>query len=79
MSPFAKDDIVETIKGAKFWGKVLGDPVSVAREYQIIGGPILEGPNEWRVQVFAIHPEFYGTIHIYPASQLQLKKDLAAS
>jgi hypothetical protein len=74
-APFDVDDIVETIKGAKFWGKVKS-LYRVDTEYQIVGirtPALLEGKSEWRVDVFAIHPEFYGTIHVYPASQLALK------
>lgn len=65
-APFARGDIVETIKGAKFWGEV----VSV---YDL-GAPRFDGePSGWRCDVRAIDPGFDGTIHVYPAVQLQAR------
>lgn len=60
-APFAVGDIVETVKGAKFWG-VLADC------YWDLG---LSGQYEWQAAVRAIDPGFAGTRHVYPAKQLR--------
>jgi hypothetical protein len=66
-APFAIGDIVETIKGAKFWGEV----VSCYRIPSSTPGYI--GPDEWRADVRAVAPDFLGTIHVYPTVQLSLR------
>ena len=55
--PFERGDYVRTIKGAHFWGIVVS--VYVLEE------------TEWRVDVLAIAPGFEGTLHVYPAKQLE--------
>jgi len=68
--PFKVGEIVKTIKGARFWGEV----VSVYRiSLWLEEGPGNGPPYEWRVDVRATHPEFRGTIHVYPAEQLGYK------
>lgn len=74
-APFQVGDIVETVKGAKFWGRV-ASTYSIEKEYVFVGSKVTEtvpGPTDWRCDVFAIHPEFFGTIHVYPATQLRLR------
>jgi hypothetical protein len=61
--PFAVGDVVETIKGAKFWGEV----VSVYRVPKLFSG------TDWRCDVYATDPGFEGTLHVYPATQLALR------
>jgi len=51
-APFKVGDIVETVKGAKFWG-------AVKSVYEV-------EPGNWRADVYAIDAAFYGTIHVYP-------------
>jgi len=60
---FAVDDVVKTIKGAKFWGRV----VSV---YQV-------SPGDWRVVVMATHIEFYGMTINVPDKELDFRSTLA--
>lgn len=62
--PFAVGDIVETTKGAKFWGQV----VSVYRVPKLFSG------TDWRCDVYATDPGFEGTLHVYPASQLSTRQ-----
>lgn len=58
MSKYQEGDIVTKTKGAKFWGC-------------IVGTPYLTTPNgEWHYNVMAIHPDFYGTVHIMVDSQI---------
>lgn len=64
LPPFPSGDIVETIKGAEFWGEVVST-------YDL-------GPEDgWRVDVRATAPGFRRTIHIYPAVQLGHRADSA--
>lgn len=53
---FKVGDTVRTIKGASFWGVVKA-------LYEV-------EPDNWRADVFAVDPGFYGTLHVYPTSQL---------
>lgn len=64
-APFKVRDCVETKKGASFCGVV-------ASIYNL--GDILPVPlaDPWRVDVVATDVRFFGTIHVYPASQLRL-------
>lgn len=52
------EDEVHTIKGAKFRGRVKA-------LYEV-------EPGNWRADVYAEHPWFEGTLHVYPTSQLAL-------
>lgn len=55
--PFELGDLVRTVKGAKFWGKIISfdnDPDS--------------HPG---ATVLAIDPRFHGTKHVYPLKQLE--------
>jgi hypothetical protein len=61
--PFAVGDIVETVKGAKFWGRVMAC-------YPIPAHARHSDNWEWRADVYAIDPGFFGTIHVYPTAQL---------
>jgi len=64
--PFGVGDIVETTKGARFWGEV-------AVLYRVPAAGT-NGPRaEWRADVRAVDPGFLGTIHVYPLTQLQLR------
>lgn len=67
LAPFAVGQIVETAKGARFWGEV----ISVYWSAPIPELP--DVPSGWRVNVRAIDPGFAGTQHIYPAGQLKLR------
>ena len=62
--PFAVGDIVETIKGAKFWGEIVSC-------YPLPALPGYEDVVQWRSDVRAVAPDFLGTIHVYPAAQLR--------
>ena len=62
---FKLGDVVETSKGAKFWGRIVSlddDPDS--------------HPG---ATVMAIHPEFDGVKHVYPLKQLRLREDATPS
>lgn len=63
-APFKAGEIVRTTKGARFWGEV-------ASVYLVPWGQGGSEHMSWRVDVRAIHPEFLGTIHVYPAVQLE--------
>lgn len=56
--PFKLNDIVETVKGAKFWGEIIAFDTDQER------------PG---CTVMAIAPGFEGTKHVYPLAQLQLR------
>jgi hypothetical protein len=71
-SPFVTGQLVETIKGAKFWGEVVSQ-YRIDKTLACTREPKKELPPEWRVDVMAVHPEFTGTIHVYPAAQLRIR------
>lgn len=60
---FKLHDIVETVKGAKFWGRIIALDVDAER------------PG---CTVLAIDPGFAGTKHVYPLGQLRLRQPSAA-
>lgn len=55
------EDEVHTIKGAKFRGRVKA-------LYEV-------EPGNWRADVYAEHPWFEGTLHVYPTSQLAVASE----
>ena len=61
--PFAVGDIVRTIKGAAFKGRVLSI-------YHLPPPADLRYVEAWRADVYAEAPDFAGTLHVYPATQL---------
>lgn len=69
-APFAVGDIVETIKGAKFWGEVRAI---------IQVSPLFDGDNGLRCGVYAVHPEFAGVLHWEPASRLRRRPALPSA
>lgn len=74
-APFKEGNYVKTIKGAKFRGRVVSI-YRVDRTLEFVGlrvrHPDIELPPEWRVDVMAVHPQFAGTIHVYPSVELEL-------
>lgn len=60
---FKLHDIVETVKGAKFWGEIIAFD---------------SDPERPGCTVMAIAPDFAGTKHVYPLGQLQLRAAPAA-
>jgi hypothetical protein len=63
-SGFKLHDIVETVKGAKFWGEIIAFD---------------SDPERPGCTVMAIAPDFAGTKHVYPLAQLRLRKTTGAS
>lgn len=57
-------DYAHTIKGARFWGKV----VSVYELPQLVEGQ--QSGGEWRADILAVDGGFLGTLHVYPLAQL---------
>lgn len=81
--PFNVDDIVRTKKGAKFWGKVVSCYAVMVPKFSTgVGEDEATGEkssfqttqwrSEWRCDVMAIDPGFLGSIHVYPAEQLEV-------
>lgn len=62
-TPFKLHDIVETVKGAKFWGEIIAFDTDFER------------PG---CTVMAIAPGFEGVKHVYPLAQLRLRPRRAA-
>lgn len=61
--PFSHLSVVKTKKGAHFAGIVVS-----CYQLPIIGSSF---DGEWRVDVLAVREPFLGTLHVYPAAQLE--------
>lgn len=57
---YQPNQFVRKIGGAHFWGQILPKP------YRTVPG------SQWHYNVMAVHPDFYGTVHILVESQLEL-------
>lgn len=57
---YQPNQFVKKKGGAHFWGQIRSKPYRTTPE------------SQWHYDVMAVHPDFYGTVHIMVESQLEL-------